>query len=187
LLKCQILKARVHCLHIERRTVYATLWEDDVAGVGHDKANEKNKMKTLSGTVKGGIADIDFVLDPDFAKIADAVKAKGDADEGKTHEYYVTAEILNKKTASKNTNVANPGYKDTTAKPAAPKKQTPARKKGPSKKQEKEKSIVDDVIDWWEGKIKIDPIILPDPIDIINSVLKIFTLIKMRMMKRKKI
>ena len=102
--------------------MYATLWEDDVAGAGHDKANEKNKMKTLPGTVKGGIADIDFVLEPDFAKIADAVKAKGDADEGKTHEYYVTAEILNKKTASKNTNVANPGYKDTTAKPAAPKK-----------------------------------------------------------------
>ncbi|PZX93753.1 hypothetical protein DOS84_10165 [Flavobacterium aquariorum] len=170
----QTLKARVHCLHMERRTVYATLWEDDVAGAGHDKANGKNKMKTLPGTVKGGIADIDFVLEPDFAKIADAVKAKGDADEGKTHEYYVTAEILNKKTASKNTNVANPSYKDTTAKPATPKKQTPAQKKGPSKKQEKEKSIGDDIIDWIEDKIKIDPIILPNPIDAINSVLKIF-------------
>ena len=150
----QTLKARVHCLHMERRTVYATLWEDDVAGVGHDKANEKNKMKTLSGIVKGGIADIDFVLDPDFAKIADAVKAKGDADEGKTHEYYVTAEILNKKTASKNTNVANPNYKNATVKPAVPKKQTPAQKKGLSKKQEKEKTILDDVIDWWEGILK---------------------------------
>lgn len=171
----QILKARVHCLHMERRTVYATLWEDDVAGAGHNKANEKNKMKTLPGIVKNGIADIDFVLEPDFAKIANAVKAKGDADEGKTHEYYVTAEILNKKTASTNTNVANPSYKDTTAKPATPKKATPAQKKGPSKKQEKEKSILDDVIDWWEGKVKIEPIVLPNPIDAINSVLKIFT------------
>ena len=171
----QILKARVHCLHMERRTVYATLWEDDAAGAGHNKANEKNKMKTLPGTVKGGIADIDFVLEPDFAKIANAVKAKGDADEGKTHEYYVTAEILNKKTASTNTNVANPSYKDTTAKPATPKKATPAQKKGPSKKQEKEKSILDDVIDWWEGKVKIEPIVLPNPIDAINSVLKLFT------------
>jgi hypothetical protein len=158
---------------MERRTVYATLWEDDVAGVGHDKANEKNKMKTLSGIVKGGIADIDFVLDPDFAKIADAVKAKGDADEGKTHEYYVTAEILNKKTASKNTNVANPNYKNATVKPAVPKKQTPAQKKGLSKKQEK--TIVDDVIDWWEGIFNVKPIIVPNPIDFINSVLKVFT------------
>jgi hypothetical protein len=54
------------------------------------------------------------------------------------------------------------------------KKQTPAKKKGPSKKQEKERFIVDDVVDWWEGKIKIDPIVLPNPIDVINSVLKIF-------------
>jgi hypothetical protein len=171
----QILKARVHCLHMERRTVYATLWEDDAAGAGHNKANEKNKMKTLPGIVKNGIADIDFVLEPDFAKIANAVKAKGDADEGKTHEYYVTAEILNKKTASTNTNVANPSYKDARTKPATPKKATPAQKKGPSKKQEKEKSILDDVIDWWEEKVKIEPIVLPNPIDVINSVLKIFT------------
>lgn len=167
----QTLKARVHCLHMENRRVFATLWEDDAPGAGHDKANEKNKMKTLSGIVKDGITDIDFVLEPDFAKIADAIKSKGDTSEGKTHEYYVTAEILNTKTASKNTNVANPNYKDTTAKP---KKQTPAQKKGPSKKQEKEKSILDDVIDWWEDKIKIDPIVLPNPIDAINSVLKIF-------------
>jgi muramidase (phage lysozyme) len=159
----QTLKARVHCLHMENRRVYATLWEDDAAGGGHDKANEKNKMKTLPGTVKGGIADIDFVLEPDFAKIADAIKSKGDTSEGKTHEYYVTAEILNTKTASKNTNVANPSYKDTTAKPATPKKQTPAQKKGPSKKQEKEKSVLDDVIDWWEGLIKIEPKIVPNP------------------------
>lgn len=166
----QTLKARVHCLHMEKRTVYATLWEDDAAGAGHDKANEKNKMKTLPGTVKGGIADIDFVLEPDFAKIANAIKAKGDADEGKTHEYYVTAEILNKKTASKNTNVANPNYKDTTTtttKPAAPKKETPAQKKGPSKKQEKEKekekSIGDGIIDWLEGILKVNPIVAPNP------------------------
>jgi muramidase (phage lysozyme) len=170
----QTLKARVHCLHMENRRVYATLWEDDAAGTGHDKANEKNKMKTLPGTVKGGIADIDFVLEPDFAKIANAIKAKGDSSEGKTHEYYVTAEILNTKTASKNTNVSNPSYKDTTAKPATPKKQTPAQKKGPSKKREKEKSFLEDPIDWIEDKIKIDPIVLRNPIEIINSVLKVF-------------
>jgi predicted Fe-Mo cluster-binding NifX family protein len=160
----QTLKARVHCLHMENRRIYATLWEDDAEGSGHDKANEKNKMKALPGIVKGGIVDIDFVLEPDFAKIANAIKAKGDSDEGKTHEYYVTAEILNKKTASKNTNVANPSYKDTTTtKPAAPKKETPAQKKGQSKKQEKEKSVEAGIIDWLEGIFKVNPIIAPNP------------------------
>jgi lysozyme family protein len=171
----QTLKARVHCLHMENRRVFATLWEDDAKGAGHDKANEKNKMKTLPGTVKNGIADIDFVLEPDFKKIANAIKAKGDSSEGKTHEYYVTAEILKKKTASKNTNVANPDDKVTKAKSAAQKKQTPAQKKGPSKKQKKEKSILDNVVDWVEDKIKINPIVLPNPIDIINGIAKIFT------------
>ncbi|MGQ7946608.1 hypothetical protein [Flavobacterium sp. WC2509] len=159
----QTLKARVHCVHMERHTVYATLWEDDAKGAGHNKANEKNKMKTLSGTVKNGIADIDFILVPDFAKIADAIKAEGDADEGKTHEYYVTAEILNKKTASANTNVDNPSYKDTTVKPTVSTKVTPAQKKGPSKKQEKEKSNGDNIIDWCEGLFKVAPMIVPNP------------------------
>jgi lysozyme family protein len=170
----QTLKVRVHCLHMEQRTIYATLWEDDAAGGGHNKANAKNKMKTLPGTVKDGIADIDFVLEPDFAKIANSIKARGDAGEGKAHEYYVTAEILNKKTASKNINVANPEDKAATAKPVTTRKQTPAQKKGPSKKQEKEKSIFDDVIDWFEDKIQIEPIILPSPMEVINSVMKIF-------------
>jgi hypothetical protein len=70
LLKAKTLKARIHCLHMENRRIYATLWEDDAAGAGHNKANDKNKMKTLHGTVKDGIADIDFVLEPNFAKIA---------------------------------------------------------------------------------------------------------------------
>ena len=164
----QTLKARVHCLHMERRTVYATLWEDDAAGAGHDKANEKNKMKTLPGTVKEGIADIDFVLEPDFAKIANAIKAKGDADEGKTHEYYVTAEILNKKTASANTNVANPGDKAATTKPTVPastllKKKHLLRKKAHPKNKRKKNLLVDGIIDWLEGIFKVKPIVAPNP------------------------
>jgi predicted chitinase len=158
----QSLKARVHCLHMEKRTIYATLWEDDAAGAGHSKANEKNKMITLPGTVKDGVADIDFFLNPDFAKIADAIKAKGDSSEGKTHEYYVTAEFLNKITASNNTNVANPNDKTATAKPAIPKKQTPAQKKGLSKKQTKESSNGNGIYDWFENTFKVKPIIFPN-------------------------
>jgi ribosomal protein S1 len=50
----QTLKARVHCLHMERRTVYATLWEDN------DKSKENYKIETRFGTVIDGIVDIDF-------------------------------------------------------------------------------------------------------------------------------
>ncbi|UPZ13838.1 DUF5675 family protein [Flavobacterium humidisoli] len=96
----QTLKARVHCLHMEKRKVSVTLWEDDAAGAGHNKANEKNILQTLSGIVKDGKADVDFVLRPSFAKIADKSK-----DEGKIHEYYVTTDFDNEKLASKNVNV----------------------------------------------------------------------------------
>ncbi|MBE8723876.1 peptidoglycan DD-metalloendopeptidase family protein [Flavobacterium hungaricum] len=96
----QTLKARVHCLHMEKRKVAVTLWEDDAAGAGHNKANEKNILQTLSGIVKDGKADVDFVLRPSFAKIANKSK-----DEGKIHEYYVTTDFDNEKLASKNVDV----------------------------------------------------------------------------------
>jgi len=158
----QTLKARVHCLHMEKRTIYATLWEDDAEGAGHNKANEKNKMITLPGTVKDGVADIDFFLNPDFTKIADAIKAKGDKSEGKTHEYYVTAEFFNKKTASKNTNIANPNDKKVVAPKVTQNKQTPAQKKGTSKKENKVKLGNDNIYDWFESTFKIKPIIFPN-------------------------
>ncbi|WP_294960060.1 CHAP domain-containing protein [uncultured Flavobacterium sp.] len=97
----QTVKARVHCLHMEKRRVFVTLWEDDVKGAGHDKANEKNLVETRSGIVKGGIADIDFLLKPSFAKIA----AKGGPEDDKIHEYYVTAEYNREKIPSNNVNI----------------------------------------------------------------------------------
>ncbi|UWY29470.1 hypothetical protein N4T20_05910 [Flavobacterium sp. TR2] len=97
----QTVKARVHCLHMEKRRVFVTLWEDDVNGAGHDKANEKNLVETRSGIVKGGIADIDFLLMPSFAKIA----AKGGPEDDKIHEYYVTAEYNREKIPSNNVNI----------------------------------------------------------------------------------
>ncbi|MFH7015048.1 glycoside hydrolase family 19 protein [Flavobacterium sp. FlaQc-47] len=96
----QTLKARVHCLHMEKRKVSVTLWEDDVNGSGHAQGNEKNIMQTLSGVVKNGKADIDFLLRPSFAKIA-----KKDGKEDKIHEYYVTTDFNREKLASKNVNV----------------------------------------------------------------------------------
>lgn len=96
----QTLKARVHCLHMEKQKIFVTLWEDDAIGAGHNKANEKNIIQTLSAVVKNGKADVEFLLKPSFAKIANKSK-----DEGAIHEYYVTTDFNKDKIASNNVNV----------------------------------------------------------------------------------
>ena len=137
----QTLKARVHGLHMENHKVYVTLWEDDAQGAGHNKGNEKNIIQTLSGVVKNGKADVDFLLRPSFAKIA---KQNGQ-EEGKTHEYYVTTDFNKDKIASNNVNVndleapavpfkgkipvqqpAQPKPKAPVQQPAQPKAKAPA-------------------------------------------------------------
>jgi GH24 family phage-related lysozyme (muramidase) len=119
----QTLKARVHCLHMEKHKVYVTLWEDDVNGGGHDKANEKNIIQTLPAIVKNGKADVDFLLRPSFAKIANKSK-----EEGKIHEYYVTTDFNKDKLASKNVDVNN------LEAPVAPlKKKVPVQQPGKPK------------------------------------------------------
>lgn len=97
----QTVKARVFCLNMEKRRVSVTMWEYDVKGAGHNKANEKNFIETLSGIVKFGKADIDFLLKPSFAKIAE----RGGHEKDKIHEFYVTAEYNDGKIASNNINV----------------------------------------------------------------------------------
>ncbi|OOV20557.1 hypothetical protein [Flavobacterium sp. LM4] len=168
----QTVKARVHCLHMDWQRVYITLWEDDADGGGHDKLNEKNKAKTLPGTVKDGIADIDFILTPDFKKIANA----RNANEGQTHEYYATAEIfLQEKVSSNNLNVINSDYQPESKKQPV-KKAIPAETKGKSKKDEKgiQPPSTGKKYDWVEEAFKIKPIFLPDPMEFTNSVMKIF-------------
>lgn len=168
----QTVKARVHCLHMDWQRVYVTLWEDDADGGGHDKLNEKNKAKMLPGTVKDGIADIDFILTPDFKKIANA----RNANEGQTHEYYATAEIfLQEKVSSNNLNVINSDYQPESKKQPV-KKAIPAETKGKSKKDEKgiQPPSTGKKYDWVEEAFKIKPIFLPDPMEFTNSVMKIF-------------
>lgn len=97
----QTLKARVHCLHMEKRKVFVTLWEDDAKGAGHNKENEKNIIETRWGFVEDGIADVDFLLRPSFAKIA----TRGGEEKDKIHEYYVTTNFDSEKLASNNVNV----------------------------------------------------------------------------------
>ncbi|WDF61610.1 hypothetical protein PQ462_09525 [Flavobacterium sp. KACC 22758] len=120
----QTLKARVHCLHMEKHKVSVTLWEDDAIGAGHNKANENNLIQTLSGVVANGKANVDFLLRPSFAKIA---KQNG-PEEGKIHEYYVTVDFNKDKIASNNVNV-----NDLEA-PVAPfKGKVPVQQQAPAK------------------------------------------------------
>ncbi|WP_281309764.1 CHAP domain-containing protein [Flavobacterium flavigenum] len=168
----QTIKARVHCLHMDWQRVYVTLCEDDADGGGHDKLNEKNKAQTLPGIVKNGIADIDFILKPDFKKIANA----RNANEGQTHEYYATAEMfLQEKVSSNNLNVKNSDYQKEPQKQTA-QKTIPAENKGKSKKDKKEiqSPVTGKKYDWVEEAFKIKPIFLPDPMEFTNSVMKIF-------------
>lgn len=130
----QTLKARVNCLHMEKHKVYVTLWEDDAAGAGHNKANEKNIIQTLSGVVKNGKADVDFLLRPSFAKIA---KQNG-PEEGKIHEYYVTTDFNKDKIASNNVDVNDleapvAPYKGKTT-PKQPANTIPTKPKAPASK-----------------------------------------------------
>lgn len=188
----QTVLAKVHCLNLDNCTVHVTLWEDDAPGKGHSEINKNNKAITKTELVANGIAEVKFRLVPDFAKIADAKLAKGDKSEGKTHEYYVTAEVFRQETkSSNNINVINPNdtkSADTKAVPTpvskkpvsqqkpVPKSTAPASKKGPSKKEEKKvkETSSGSLFDWGESLLKAVPDILPSPSEIANSVAKLF-------------
>ncbi|MFC0778037.1 hypothetical protein [Flavobacterium sp. HJSW_4] len=184
----QTVLAKVHCLNLDNCTVHVTLWEDDAPGKGHNEINKSNKAITKTERVSNGIAEVKFRLAPDFAKIADAKLAAGDKSEGKTHEYYVTAEVFRQETkSSNNINVINPNDNKTAANKAlpapvsqqkpAPKSTAPAAKKGPSKKEEKKvnETSSGSLFDWGESLLKAVPDILPSPSEMLNSVVKLFT------------
>lgn len=164
--------ARIHAIHMERRRIFTTLWEDDSKGSGHNKANTFIKSET--GIVKDGIADIKFFLDPGNVWLANAKLAPGDQNEGKNHEYYVTAEFFfngsSHNLASSNTNVPNPDYKPESL------KQTPAEQKGLSKKDTKGINKAENkVFDYHETKVSVKPVIEFNPVwEKINSVLKVW-------------
>jgi predicted chitinase len=110
--------ARAHCVEMFKMNVAFTLWEDDAQGEGHDPIknalNKINLIPVLKPVNEKGIAEAVFRL-PAYTmavQIANARIAAGDKNEGKTHEYYVTADIVNTKIqkASPNVNVTNPNY-----------------------------------------------------------------------------
>lgn len=143
----QTLKARVHCLDMEKHTVYVTLWEEDLSGKkGHENANPRNIIETRSETVKNGKADIDFLLKPSVGNIA----SMGN----KTHTYYATTGLKKDKISSNDVDVTE------TDIPVAPYKgkttpKEPAKKNAPVQqpKAETPKSNTSQIPKTAQGKI----------------------------------
>jgi hypothetical protein len=164
--------ARVYCVEMERFPLTVTLWEDDG---GKTKQNTTNiPIQVKKGDILNGKADIAFFLNPSHAWLANAKLAPKDKNEGTTHEYYVTAEIFEKKSKrvpSLNTDVANPGYKPAPE----PKKQTPAEKKGPSKKEEKKIAESENKVhDYNETKVSVKTKSIFDPVrETYNSLMTV--------------
>ena len=107
--------------------------------------------------------------------MANARLAPGDKNEGEFHEYYVTAEILekvSKRVPSKNANVSNPDYKPEPPKPKQP---TPAEQKPISKKQEKGIAKSEQKVhDYHETKVKLKNEISTNPVwEKINSLMTV--------------
>jgi hypothetical protein len=167
----QAVIARVHCTNLNNCTVHVTLWEDDAPGAGHDEINLNNKAVTKSELISNGIADVKFKLDPAFSKIANLQLGNYDKDEGKYHEYYVTAEIFrNKKASSDNINVKNPDK--ITENPAPPKRKAPADSKEKSKKEIKGINKFENKLhDYFETTVSVKSDFGFDPVEKINSLL----------------
>lgn len=108
----QTINAHVHTTGMQGVSLMLSLYEDDAQGSGHSSENDQNHLKTITAEVgSNGIAFAQFMLEPDFQRIANAYLAKGDSDEGAYHEFYVTARSMGEipgLTSSGNVNVANP-------------------------------------------------------------------------------
>lgn len=138
--------AKAHCVGMFGHKVAFTLWEDDAIGKGHDPVtnmmNRINPVPLVGEVDHEGIAKVLFRL-PSYTmavQIANAQVATGDKSEGKTHEYYVTAEMASKHIlkASPNVNVANPAYIPESPKKQKPKKNDAGSRKSPDVSKNKD-------------------------------------------------
>ncbi|KAF2333764.1 M23 family metallopeptidase [Flavobacterium daemonense] len=143
---------RIHCVNLDKCRGSVTLWEDDTPKSAQNGINKNNKATTLPIFIEDGKAEAHFILTPSFAKMSNAQADKGGSNEGEFHEYYVTVEIFNQKPfESRDINVLNPDYKKSE-----PEKQTPAQKKGPSKKEEKGIAKTEDNLhDYYEKTVDV--------------------------------
>lgn len=142
--------AKAHCVGMFGQKVSFTLWEDDAIGKGHDPIinmmNRINPVPLVGEVDHEGIAKVIFRL-PGYTmavQMANARVAKGDKNEGKTHEYYVTAEMVSKHMvkASPNLNIANPSYIPEVPEKREQKETHPVSRKPPTAPEKmKEKPV----------------------------------------------
>ena len=154
--------AKAYCVNLEGKELKFTLWEDDEKGNGHSEKNlivETKKAKVDSK----GVAKVDFQLTK--ALIQKAQRGETDARE---LEFYVTVEYYaHKKHATENIHIKNPEVKKEAPKSPQNSKiskapNSPASKKGESKKEEKgildsvEESLrkIANLFDWGETRGK---------------------------------
>lgn len=160
------LVAKAQSVNLTHKKLVFTLWEDDAKGDGH---NAKNLFIDSKEAVvdKSGTATAEFVLTKALMQKA----MEGERDPKKL-EFYVTVEYYkNKKHATGNTEIANPGYqppavlprqpsavpKSATPAPAQPPKAvpkangSPAAQKPPSRKEEK--GIMDSMTESVRNKL----------------------------------
>ncbi|SUV53256.1 hypothetical protein [Bergeyella zoohelcum] len=130
--------ARAYCVGMFNQTIDFHLWEDDAAGGGHHAGINKNNRSNRVYSAKvnrDGIAEVEISLSADqrvLRQIANRMMMSGDKDEGKYHEFYVTASYEGKilKANERNVAVENPDYKQkpkeyTPKFPATPASRTP--------------------------------------------------------------
>jgi len=106
--------ARIHCVNLDGCHGKIVLYEDDEPYNVNTDYNRNNKFTTVPIFIEDGKAEAHFILNPNFAKLANS---SGDKDhgnqEGEFHEYYITVEIFNQKPfESQNIEVQNPDYND---------------------------------------------------------------------------
>ncbi|MDQ0594784.1 hypothetical protein QFZ37_003153 [Chryseobacterium ginsenosidimutans] len=127
------LTAQAHCIAMFDQEVEFNLWEDDAAEGGHNPTINKNNRSPRiykARVNEKGIAEVKIPLSSDekiLKQIANKYLMKGDKNEGKNHEYYVTASYHGKiqKASQVNVDVANPDYKKEQPKQQVPPSQQP--------------------------------------------------------------
>jgi hypothetical protein len=132
------LVAQAFCTTMFDQEVEFNLWEDDAPEGGHNPTiNKNNKTPRIykARVNEKGIAEVKIPLSSDeriMRQIANKFLMKGNKDEGKNHEYYVTASYHGKiqKASQKNVDVENPDHKKDLPKSQP---QVPTKKPEPKK------------------------------------------------------
>lgn len=157
--------AKAYCVGMFGQKVSFSLWEDDATGKGHDPVvnmmNKINQIPVIGEVDHEGVARVVFRLSSYTmaVRIANMGVARGDKNEGKTHEYYVTAEKISKHIlkTSPNVNVANPTYIPPASEQSSLPKHIPPGNKGSKQDRPKPKENTAKFPQTPEARQQADP------------------------------